>query len=366
MHSVDIAIVGAGPAGAILGYLLALNGAVSIALIDKRPLDRDYIKGDSYKCCGGLLSPSAQKALASLGLGVPSDVLVSPQLFSVKAIDLPSGLNRQYQRFYLNMDREKFDRYLAGQAVTKGATPYFGKTVCAIARDEDGFALTLNNKQGEKQLLHARQIVGADGAASLVRKAFFPGVTMRRYVSLQCAFQGKFPALYYSFFDQSISDYYAWALPKGENFYIGAALNEHSAQKDFAALCKKLTALGLPLTDAPVDTQASLILRPRGLLRAYAKDGAYLIGEAGGYISLSSAEGISGAIQSAKALYRSLKGTGFSPAAFKKHTFSLRVKYFLKNIKAQGMYVPWLRRLVLALGMGSIRVDRHADHRDGI
>ncbi len=47
-----------------------------------------------------------------MGLGLPQSVLVSPQLFVVRAMDLPSGVERYYQRFYLNMDREKSDRWL--------------------------------------------------------------------------------------------------------------------------------------------------------------------------------------------------------------------------------------------------------------
>ncbi len=35
-------------------------------------------------CCGGLLAPDAQKMLAKLGLGLPNEVIVGPQMFSVK------------------------------------------------------------------------------------------------------------------------------------------------------------------------------------------------------------------------------------------------------------------------------------------
>lgn len=50
--------------------------------------------------------------IAKLGLGLPKDILVDPQLFAVRTIDLNNNLERLYQRFYFNMDREKFDRWL--------------------------------------------------------------------------------------------------------------------------------------------------------------------------------------------------------------------------------------------------------------
>jgi hypothetical protein len=67
--------------------------------------------------------------IAKLGLGIPKDVLVDPQLFAVRAIDLTNHLERLYQRFYFNMDREKFDRWLVSllpSAWKRSLTPFQG------------------------------------------------------------------------------------------------------------------------------------------------------------------------------------------------------------------------------------------------
>jgi len=50
--------------------------------------------------------------LSKLGLGLPKSVLEGPQLFVVKAIDIQHGLERYYQRHYVNMDRQEFDSWL--------------------------------------------------------------------------------------------------------------------------------------------------------------------------------------------------------------------------------------------------------------
>ncbi|MHC4540530.1 MAG: FAD-dependent oxidoreductase, partial [Planctomycetota bacterium] len=105
----DIAIIGAGPAGATLARLIA--GQYKVLLVDKRPLD--VAQGHSArKCCGGLLAPDAQGMLSRMGLGLPKSVLVDPQLFVVRAIDTKQQIERYYQRYYINMDRLKFDRWL--------------------------------------------------------------------------------------------------------------------------------------------------------------------------------------------------------------------------------------------------------------
>lgn len=104
----DVAIVGAGPAGSTLARLV--GDKYKVLLVDKRVITRSTERRESRKCCGGLLAPDAQKMLSEMGLGLPKSVLVEPQLFVVRAIDLPNGLERFYQRFYINMDRQRFDQ----------------------------------------------------------------------------------------------------------------------------------------------------------------------------------------------------------------------------------------------------------------
>ena len=79
-------------------------------MVEKRILEGDFIKRS--KCCGGLLAPDAQKMLAKLGLGIPQNVLTGPQMFSVKTIDFDNRIERFYQRHYINVDREKLDKWL--------------------------------------------------------------------------------------------------------------------------------------------------------------------------------------------------------------------------------------------------------------
>ena len=99
----DIVIVGAGPAGANFARLIDSKRYRTL-LIDGSS-DRD-------KVCGGLLSPDAQDILARYDISLPRDLLASPQLFSVRTVDLATGMTRYYRRSYLNIDRRRFDDFL--------------------------------------------------------------------------------------------------------------------------------------------------------------------------------------------------------------------------------------------------------------
>ena len=91
----DIAVIGAGPAGAVfVKEIAASRPELKILLVDGQAQN-------TAKPCGGLLAPDAQKLLARFDLALPKSILEDPQ-----------GLVRYYQRHYLNMDRAAFDAWL--------------------------------------------------------------------------------------------------------------------------------------------------------------------------------------------------------------------------------------------------------------
>ena len=111
-----------------------------------------------------------------------------------------------------------------------------------------------------------------------------------------------------------------------------------------------------------VKTEACLADRPRHWRDfVTGADGVYLIGEAAGFISASSFEGISSAIRSGSALadaFRNVENASEITKSYRKKTFSLRCKLFLKIWKRWFMYTPWVRSLIMRSGIESIRVRR--------
>lgn len=341
----DVVILGLGPAGATLARLLGKG--LRVAAVDKK------LAGPFRKPCGGLLAPDAQKALARFDLTLPREVLAGPQIFSVRTIDLASGQSRHYQRFYLNLDRHRFDLWMI--SLIPDAVELIGGAAVETARVDGGFRLTYV-EDGVRKEVYARYLVGADGSYSLVRRAFWPGGSIRRYVAVQQQFLDANPSPFYScIFDPANTDCYSWALSKDGRFLFGGAYPAKGCRARFERQKAALEAWGFRFGEA-LETEACLVSRPAGPGDfRLAEKGAFLIGKAAGFVSPSSLEGISGAIHSGTALARVLSANIAEPElAYRQAAAPLRRKMCLKLLKCPFMYQPFLRRAVMASGVSAI------------
>ncbi|MHC4641543.1 MAG: FAD-binding protein [Planctomycetota bacterium] len=354
----DVAIMGAGPAGTTLARLLA--GRYRVLLVDKRHLTTAPESDSSRKCCGGLLAPDAQGMLSKMGLGLPKSVLVDPQLFVVRAIDVQQKIERYYQRYYINMDRRKFDCWLLSM-VPSSVDLRLGCQFRSYESENGCFKLTLI-KNNKRHVEHAGILVGADGAYSMVRKDAFPDHPFpKAYLGLQQWVQADHQIPYFStIFDSEITDYYCWTIPKEGQLVIGAALHpRQDVSGRFERLKNKLRDYGFTFGKV-IRTKAAFILRPVKTQQIYTgSKGIALIGEAAGWISPSSAEGLSYAFKSALILADVLckAPDGFEKRYYNK-TKQLRANLFLKNIKSHFMYDPWLRTIVMRTGLNSMKVHK--------
>ncbi|MEL7603003.1 MAG: FAD-binding protein [Bacillota bacterium] len=351
----DVAIVGSGPAGANLARLIA--NKYKVLLLDKRDLGNENPKNLANKCCGGLLAPDAQKMIAKLGLWLPKDILVNPQLFAVRAIDLTNNMERLYQRFYFNMDREKFDRWLVS-ILPAGVDKKFNSFFKNFTEIPGGYEIRYVH---DKQELSAktRIIVGADGADSCLRKLIGKDRNVpETYISIQEWFTYPCHIPYFTaIFDEEISDFYSWIIPKENCLVLGSALRpEANAREKFAVLKAKLTRLGFHF-DHKIKTEGAYIYRPRKASKFCAgRYGVALIGEAAGAISPSSAEGISYALKSSLYLAECLEeGIDGFMDRYKRKAMDIRLNLLMKNLKSPAMYHPFLRQLAMKSGLKSIR-----------
>ncbi|HBO45626.1 MAG TPA: FAD-binding protein, partial [Planctomycetaceae bacterium] len=262
------------------------------------------------KCCGGLLAPDAQKMLSALGLGLPASVLENPQLFVVKAIDLERRLERCYQRHYINMHRGRFDAWLL--SLVPGEVEV--RTDCRLrsVRPADG-RFDLDLIAGRRaHVERARLVIGADGVHSLVRRLCFADCPKpKQYFAVQEWFEADHAVPYFtSLFDRRITDYYCWTIPKDGRLVVGAAVHPaREATQRFELLKTALQRRGFEF-GRTIRREGAMILRPTRINQiCTACAGVALIGEAAGWISPSSAEGLSYAFRSAMLLAESVDET---------------------------------------------------------
>lgn len=346
----DIAILGLGPAGATFARLL--DKQYSVIAFDKKSDKADSFK----KPCGGLLADDAQRFFSKFSLTLPKDVMVDPQIFSVKTIDVKTKNVKFYQRFYINLDRHKFDMWL--KSLIRKNTEVHDNSVCTkIRKKNDYYEIIV--KEGESSHVYcAKYIVGADGADSKVRKFLYPEKNIRAYLAIQQWFEDKHETPFYScIFDPDLTDCYAWGLTKDKYFIFGGAFPVKEGKNNFEKLKIKMKDFEFKL-DNPIKTESCLVLRPANPFQfCCGKETAFLIGESAGFISPSSLEGMSYAFESAYILSEIFnKNSVITAQEYKKSTRHIRRKLTLKLLKNPFIYNPFLRKIVMKTSFQAIDV----------
>jgi flavin-dependent dehydrogenase len=168
---VDVAVVGAGPAGAAVAARLAASGR-DVALLDQAPAWR-------WRACGVFSSPATVQALARLGLD-PIAVRRATRAIPAMRVETPGGA--AFRLTYgddgtlaapaVGFDRGALDPALVDLAAAAGADVRRGASVrrVTLPRGHDPATLQLNGPAGPEQLT-ARVVIGADGSRSVVARA---------------------------------------------------------------------------------------------------------------------------------------------------------------------------------------------------
>jgi geranylgeranyl reductase family protein len=293
----DVVIVGAGPAGAVLAYLLAKAGA-EILLLEKELFPR-------YKACGGGLT---QRALDSLPFDV--DEVIEERVYTVKTFirdECAFELNAQRPVISMVM-RDRFDHFLVKKSLEAGVHFQEGTAFKHLSGKVE--ALKVETSCGP---VETRFVVGADGVNSRVARA----LGLPRADNVMNAVEAE---VYFgdperlAEFKRSahfcfglIPKGYSWIFPKRDHLSIGVLSRAKTLKHLKRNLFSYLEAGGF---GSPMEVKA---LRPHLVpygpsgRRRLACERGLLVGDATGCADPITGEGISYAIQGAQIAARILQ-----------------------------------------------------------
>ena len=289
----DTIVVGAGPAGILAAACAAARG--DVLLLDSASLPRN-------KSCGGMLNEYAQSFLAEYG-GVPESILRKPRYVHFRYVDWDRGIRRPTELSFLNVDRIGFDDWLL-TLLPSNVTVAGTTALAGFCENATGIEARVNTGETEASI-RCRNLIGADGARSSVRRLLGIG-SVATYVTLQdfCRLRSDIEPYFDCIYMRDIGDSYAYSyvVPKGEVAIVGSVFypkTRRPHEKHEATLAALRESL--PQLEESVKREAAVALcvrSPRDVVPGRGR--VLLAGEAGGYMSPTSGEGISYAMNSGR------------------------------------------------------------------
>lgn len=357
----DVAVVGAGPAGAATA-LYAAKAGLDVTLIDKRTFPRDKICGDAVarKSLSHLRELGVlERVQATTHQPVGRAVLSSPNGKEV-TIDLSS---REEPEPHMVCRREIFDNAIVEAARTQ-CTVQEGVAVSDVVRS-NGRVTGVTLQDGSE--IRARVVVGADGFDSVVarRLGFYKHDSSRWFVATRGYYRGlDVPAgtVEVHFFEETLPGF-LWFFPTGDGITnVGLGLVHIDLKRRHAKLR---------------DVHESVIASPRmkerfrhaerigevhgwnlptpDTSRTLAGDGFLLVGDAAGLVDPFSGEGIGNAFDSAKV----------AAAVIAENALATYAKRLWKTVDDKEISLHYqLRSLARSRGLVNLIVGRAAARPD--
>ena len=214
MDSVDVLVVGSGPAGSTAARFAAEAGA-SVLMIERRSQVGVPVR------CGEFMPGASEIKFMFPELEDYESLFAVPdslRCLDIKGIKLVDPKNKVTLLDFdgYTTDRDRFDQYLAHEAVEAGAELQMN---CAFDRIEGGVAKT---SQGD---IRYKVLVGADGPGSRVAQSLGLQRNQNPYPAVTAQVKGDFEPYTYMYFGDIAPGAYSWIIPKDGRANVGVGFS---------------------------------------------------------------------------------------------------------------------------------------------
>ena len=295
MDHYDIVVIGAGPAGCM--FVHQLDKDFRVLVVERQSLP-------ARKICGGLLTEESIDFLASHQLTLPSYVYSRPKQLKKMYVYVDKNLETDGGSVY-NIDRNQFNRWMWSLIENK-AEVVDQTSLKKITHQKKTTVLRLHNHHKNQDIdVSCEYLIGADGVLSRVRRQIQAPVA-NKYLAIQEYGQctGNVDQLRL-LFTKSFIDHFIWVMPKGEVTVFGLPFPYIPSQRvDFDKMkqAQDLVEKNMKITIDCQHRDGFLVTIPKSLEElSLGKNNTLLIGEAAGWISPRSGDGISFALRSSSA-----------------------------------------------------------------
>jgi geranylgeranyl reductase len=269
MNSYDVIVIGAGPAGLRCTEVLS-NSSLNILLLEKGDTFGDKV------CAGGLTRKDLRV------IDIPDHIIehkvTKTAVFSQKR----NSMTNAPEAFVFTLKRKELGKWQRGQLKTENVEVKTNARVTDIQPDH----VVINGNEK----INYKYLVGADGYASIVRK-YLKLPQEKQLIGIQYTVSAPNldPRLEIHLYSKYFKSWYAWVFPHENSFVVGCVCDPKmmSAKKlkdNFHAWLKEKS---ISIKDA-VYHSAPISYDYRG----YKFGNIFLVGEAGGFASGLTGEGI--------------------------------------------------------------------------
>uniref|UniRef100_A0A7N0TNI6 Geranylgeranyl diphosphate reductase, chloroplastic n=1 Tax=Kalanchoe fedtschenkoi TaxID=63787 RepID=A0A7N0TNI6_KALFE len=293
-RNLRVAVIGGGPAGGAAAETLA-KGGVETILIER--------KMDNCKPCGGAI-PLCMVGEFDIPLDIIDRRVTRMKMISPSNVAVDIGRTLKPHEYIGMVRREVLDAFLRDRAAAAGAEVINGLFLKMELPKAPNAPYVLqytsydskSGAVGERRTLEVDAVIGADGANSRVAKAIDAGdyeyaIAFQERIKIpddKMAYYEDMAEMYVG--DDVSPDFYGWVFPKCDHVAVGTGTVTHKADIKKYQLATRNRAKDKILGGKIIRVEAHPIPehpRPKRLA-----DRVALVGDAAGYVTKCSGEGI--------------------------------------------------------------------------